>query len=489
MKYRIKSCFIVIMFFIQVACGDWIELLPPQGLIREEFWHAKEDVEAVLMSAYDVFRNMDDHLFRLGEMRADMVVDGGNLSADARRIMSGDLHPDNRITDWRQFYQVINFCNEVIKNAPKVRAIDNTYTDHKLQMDLSEAYFLRSLSYFYLVRVYRDVPLILEPSETDESEFYVVKSDGNEILAHISADLERYRPFSTPGGFPTVAQNKGRATRAAYDALLADIALWQFDYEKVLIHVQNITNRGNHLLLQSSRWFELFYPGNSAESIFEFQFDDALSQPNSLYGITNRTSNQYDPSAKALELFARPQSREFYRGEGVSIKRYGDTEFIIWKYVGMLPDGITTRPSSIQRSANFIIYRYADLLLMKAEALSQLGRFQESLEIINLIRDRAAMPPIVLPNSEVAFEDAILDERARELAFEGKRWFDLLRMGRRNDYARKNALINILVSNAPSTQRRTLAMKLNNPLGWYFPIYESEIERNKNLEQNPYYNY
>ncbi|RPI43902.1 MAG: RagB/SusD family nutrient uptake outer membrane protein, partial [Bacteroidetes bacterium] len=83
--------------------------------------------------------------------------------------------------------------------------------------------------------------------------------------------------------------------------------------------------------------------------------------------------------------------------------------------------------------------------------------------------------------------DAILEERARELAFEGKRWFDLLRMGRRNDYSRKSRLIEIIVSNVPSTQRRILATKLTNPQGWFLPIFETEVERNPNLVQNPYY--
>ena len=108
-------------------------------------------------------------------------------------------------------------------------------------------------------------------------------------------------------------------------------------------------------------------------------------------------------------------------------------------------------------------------------------------EIINQIRIRADVTPLSLPDSPSIYEDAILEERALELAFEGKRWFDLVRMGRRNDYARKNELIEVIVSNVPSTQKRILATKLTNPLGWYLPIYETEIERNANLVQNPYY--
>jgi hypothetical protein len=80
-----------------------------------------------------------------------------------------------------------------------------------------------------------------------------------------------------------------------------------------------------------------------------------------------------------------------------------------------------------------------------------------------------------------------MEERAREFAFEGKRWFDLLRMGRRNNYARKNDLIEIIIQNVPSNQRLVLGSKLSNPYGWYLPVYNSEMERNKNLVQNPYY--
>ncbi len=489
MMKKTKYLLIVLAILMQASCDDWMELLPPEGLTREHFWQTKEEVEAVVMGAYEAFRSMDGHLFRLGELRADMITDGGNMPAADRRIMNGNIHPDNHLTNWNNFYRIINYCNEVIENAPEVQLIDDTFTDYQRQGYLAEAYFLRALSYFYLVRIYRDVPLVLQSTRNDEAEVYLPKTDGNDILNQIRNDLEQFRRYAPVEGYRTIVENKGRATRAAYDALLADIALWQFDYEAVITYVERIERADNHMLLISSRWFELFHPGNTVESIFELQFDDNLGQQNSLYGMTNRNANYFDPSQTALQMLARRHARELYRGEDASIKRYGEDEYIIWKYVGLAGDGTSTRPGFLQRSANLVIYRYADVLLMKAEALSQLGRFQEALEIINEIRFRADVPPISLPASEIAYEDAILNERAREFAYEGKRWFDLLRMGRRNDYARKNVLINLLVSNVPSTQRRILAMKLNNPMGWYLPIYDQEIESNRNLEQNPYYIY
>jgi hypothetical protein len=188
-----------------------------------------------------------------------------------------------------------------------------------------------------------------------------------------------------------------------------------------------------------------------------------------------------------LELFSFDFATELVRGENASIRKYGEGNYIIWKYVGQSPDGRTFRSGNNRYSGNWIVYRYADVLLMKAEALSQMGNFSEALEIINRIRTRANVPPLGLAENPTIFEDAILEERAREFAFEGKRWFDLLRMGRRNEFARKSKLIEIIVSNAPSTQKRILAAKLTNPQGWYLPIYEDEIERNMNMTQNPYY--
>lgn len=485
---KFKHIVVIFAVFMQVSCNDWLELLPPGGLIREEFWKTKEDVDAALMGAYDAMARLDNLFFLFGEIRADMVKGDVNQSGDQRRISQNNIYPENGMANWNRFYQVINYCNEVIKNAPLVQQIDNTFTDYQLKGLMAEAYFLRSLTYFYLVRIYKDVPLVLEPTESDDTDFYLPKSDEAVVLAQITKDLEENRNFAIAEGYSTLAEIKGRASKAAFDALLADIALWSFDYEKVLQHIARIEANREIVLMPSGKWFEMFYPGNSLESIFEFQYDQSKSQNNSLYDLTQRLSYNYDPSQRALEMFARRYARELVRGEDVSIRRYSDDDYIIWKYVGTAPDGNTSRTGTLLRSANWIVYRLADVYLMKAEALSQLGRFNEAIQYINIIRDRADVGPLALPNSATAFEDAILEERALELAFEGKRWFDLLRMGRRNNFARKEKLIEIIVRNVPSTQKRILAVKLTNPLGWYMPIFDRELERNKNLVQNPYYN-
>lgn len=489
MKSITKYILIVLLVLTQFSCNNWLELIPPTGLIREEFWKTKEDVEAVLMATYESFASMDRNLFIYGEVRADMVEGDYNQGWWEQKLMENNIYPENPLCNWSNFYKIINYSNEVIKNAPLVQEVDNTFTDYRMQGLVAEAYFLRSLSYFYLVRLFRDVPLILEPTETDDADFYVEKSSEDVVLDQIVADLEANRTFAPSGGFATIRENKGRASKAAFDALLADIALWRFDYEAVIKHVEKIESNIEYVLMPPAKWFELFYPGNSLESIFEFQFDGNLNQNNGTYWLTNRNSNQYIPSQKALEMFSHKYTAELVRGEDISIRKYGEDDFIIWKYVGQAPDGQSQRSGSEQTSCNWIVYRLADVLLMKAEALSQLERYHEAAVILNEIRDRAGVAALAIANNPVAYEDAIIQERALELAYEGKRWFDLLRMGRRNNFARKSKLIEIIVSNVPSTQKRILATKLTNPQGWYLPIYEKEIERNKNLKQNPYYDF
>ena len=487
MKSKLKYLVLIFFLTLQLSCNDWLELIPPNGLIRNEFWKSKEDVEAVLMSAYETFGGMNRDLFLYGELRADFLVGDNNQPLDEQNMMENNIFPDNPLCDWGSFYSVINFCNEVIKNAPKVKEIDNTFTEVKLRNIVAEAYFMRSLSYFYLVRIFRDVPLILEPTDTDAAEFYLPKVSEQEVLNQIVNDLKNNRNYAPSSEFLSLTESKGRASKAAFDALLADIELWRFNYEEVLQHIQKIELTEKFELMPTAKWFELFYPGNSLESIFEIQFDASLDQPNSLAGLTQRFSNQYDASQKAYLFLGTEFSKEIIRGEGASITKYGEGEYGVWKYIGQSADGRTQRSGTDGSSANWIIYRYADILLMKAEALSQLDRFNEALFELNFIRTRAGVGNLSLANSAVAFEDAIMQERALELAYEGKRWFDLLRLGRRNNYARKEALIEIIVSNVPSTQKRIMAAKLTNPLGWYLPVFEGEIESNRNMKQNPYY--
>jgi hypothetical protein len=173
----------------------------------------------------------------------------------------------------------------------------------------------------------------------------------------------------------------------------------------------------------------------------------------------------------------------------------------IWKYVGKELDGSTFRAET-EMTANWIIYRLADVLLMKAEALTQMGiksgeqsYLKEARACIEKVRVRAnAVESTDLTYGQTEFdgktlENFVLQERAREFAFEGKRWFDVLRQAKRDNYAGTNLnyLTQLAVYSAPADKVFSLQTKYKNHKSHYLPISKSELETNPALVQNEFY--
>ena len=473
---------LIIVGLLGNSCDDFLGEKPTDGLVRSEYWKNKEEVLATLAGAYKKLAAMDQLLFIHGEVRGDMLDAGSSLEPAQEKMMESNIQSDNKFAKWGDFYSVINLCNHVINLAPSVQELDQTFSDYLLQQYIGEATYLRSLCYFYLVRIFNEVPFVLEPSETDNADFFFPLTAPEDILVSIKADLIDIRN-RIPAVYPSLEHSKSRASKGAVNALLADISLWNFEYADCVEYVEAVEQSGIYFLLPATEWFDLFQPGFSLEGIFEIFYDNALGQPNSLYNETinrnNYLASEYAQTVLSVEVL---EAAEQVRGNGsISLRNK------IWKYGGQFPDQETGRPAGTSASANFIIYRLADLYLMKAEAYSMLGNFDEALQYLNMVRERANVEPLRLSNDVQAFEEAILTERAKELAYEGKRWFDLLRMGRRNNYANKDKLIEILVQDVPSTQKLVQKAKLSNPLGWFMPIHIDEIERNREITQNPFY--
>ncbi len=487
-KYKFIQLFLLSLTFalINTSCKDFLDQKPTDGLVLEEYWKNKEEVLSTLGGAYQLFSELDYQLFVHGELRGDLLMPNGTVTPIAERdMMSANIKPESTYAKWDKFYSTINICNHVIEFTPGVK--DPTFTPYLKQQYISEATFIRSLCYFYLVRIWQDVPYITTPTTTDEGEFFPEKTLGTEILKTVKADLIAIR--NKMPEFATVDKSKCRATTGAVNALLADISLWNFEYDDCITYIDAVENSGKYFLLPSTEWYNNYNPGLSLENIFEIYFDQAIGQANvfstKTYSTTSTSiiyyASEYSKKILSIQI---SEAGEMIRGNGSL-----STNNQIWKYAGNLPDKTTLRSSTTNKSANFIIYRLADLYLMKAEAYSQKESpdFAKALEYLNLIRDRSNVQQFQSFSNAQEFEDAILTERAKELAFEGKRWYDLIRMGRRNNYARKNELIDILIQNVPSTQKLVLKSRLSDPNGWYMPISDLEIDNNKNLNQNTYY--
>ncbi|MCX2679819.1 RagB/SusD family nutrient uptake outer membrane protein [Galbibacter sp. EGI 63066] len=496
MKTKIIFKLVLIVALLTQSCDNYLDLKPEDGTIREEFWKTKEDVHAAVTGIYSALLNtpptesdltLPEYLFMYGELRGGMVSPGTFSSNDQRDIITTNILSSNGVTSWRAFYRVINYCNTVIDLAPDVLNLDPTFTQQQLNNYLSEALAIRAYLYFTLARTFRDVPLKLDATLSDEDNFQIPTSPQALIFEQVATDLLEAESHAVED-YGSIPHNKGRVTKSTINAMQTDLYLWMEDYTAALEAANKVINTGKYSLIDASpQWFTtVFARGNSTESIFELQYTPENRGP--FYSIFLQRP-QFIAEASVLDQvfgidFNDPENKDI-RGERASLVP-GTNE--IYKFTGLNEDN---RKSLEESDTHWFIYRYADVLLMKAEALNELDRGDEALVIVNQIREsREAIELTEEPvsgNEKNGVRLYILAERARELAFEGKRWFDVLRNARKDNYANIDIILGVALQSAPPNQQQSILAKLQDPNSHYLPINEYELYTNKALEQNPFY--
>ena len=423
-----------------------------------------------------------------GELRADMIAVTQTADINQSDVVSVNTVSTNPITNWMLLYRTINYCNTVIDFAPAVINEDPTFNQAQLDAYLAEAYGLRSLMYFYLVRSFGDVPLKLKSTSSDSEIEQLPKNTKEEVLNQIVKDLE----IAERGAVTTYgnrASDKGRFTKYTINALQADVYLWMEKYNECITACDKIINSGNFgLIAGNSAWFNtLYYNGNSNEGIFEFQFDQQILNP--FYNMFIAGARDFVAQPRVMEEmymidFLNDQNKDI-RGDGAAVRI---TDNAIWKLVAF---DFNTARSAAESYAHWFVYRYADVLLMKAEALAYTNRGEEALAIVQTIRDRAHAIDATAENPDTtdpnAVGDYILAERAREFSFEGKRWYDILRFSKKNNYERISLLLNMVAKTVPGDRQQTAINIYKDFNSHYFPIYFYELQTNKTLVQNPFY--
>lgn len=491
-----KFLCLLIVITSAASCKKYLDLKPEDGIIRQNFWKTKEQVAAAVNGCYASLLGggsdapIPEYLFLWGELRADLVAPSTGVGSAELSIMNSDILETNSVTNWRAIYRTINYCNTVIDYAPDVLKNDQTFTQQALDAYLAEAKALRALMYFYLVRSFRDVPLVLKSTSSDDQLQQLSKSPGADVLNQIVKDLSEAET-AAPITFGSNAYDKGRITRYTVNAIQADVYLWMEKYNEAITACDKVINSGRYGLLSgNSSWFtNLFANGNSSEGIFEIQFD--RSKLNSFYTMFRSrprfVASAYvtDPDNGLYKADIIDPTNKDIRGDG-GAARFGDG--LIWKYIGTDPDNLRAAEESF---AHWIVYRYADILLMKAEALALTNKGQDALDLVNRIRQRAhalsSTAQNVDPSNTEALCDYILEERGREFAFEGKRWYDVLRNAKRNNYKRLDILLNMVSTTVPGNLQQSAIAKTKDPNSHYFPIYQYELQTDKNLVQNPFY--
>lgn len=506
---------LVLLFILPIAgCKKWLDLKPQDGIIKEEFWKTKEQVQAAVIGIYssmqepasgtygrvDYIPALSELLFVWGESRADNIANATFTSNDDIDLVNVNIQAANVNANWRPFYRTINFCNTVIEKAPEVLANDNTFTQAQLDKYLSEAKTIRALMYFYLVRTFGDVPLKLDATLSDENISPIAKSPQEDVLAQIVKDLTEAEAKAVTT-YGDVASDKGRVTVFTVNAIQADVYLWMDKYTECIAACNKIINSQRFGLIRgatinppaydyNANWFNaLYFNGNSAEGIFELQFDAQRLNP--YFGMFSYTlsNRRWTAAADIMDRlftvdFTNDQNYDI-RADGGSVRAATST---IWKYIGATA---TTQRTFDQSYAHWFFYRYADILLMKAEALNETGQGQAALDLVYTIRQRAnALTDTDLnpaPSDKNLIQDFILLERSREFCFEGKRWFDVLRNAKRNNYQRLPILLNMVAISVPSNMQQSAQVKMQDKNCHYLPIYLYELQTNKLLVQNPFY--
>lgn len=493
---------IILLWTVAAGCltaCSFLDVDLPDNLVKNDYWQSKEQVKAALTGIYTSLHNNLTQLIEWGDLRSEICNYGtkGNLG-DLVELVNQDISTANSLNNWATVYQSINWINSFLKNARSTMAKDPTITEEEMASWESEAYALRALYYFYLVRTFKDVPIILEAYESDTQTPYAAPAGEKIVLDTIEADLRRASAHA-PENFTDPLENYGRITQNATNAIWADVKLWRGDYDGCLALCEKLDHIYGDKLVKGTDWYSIFSQGNSSESIFEYQYlnNKGISSPlfNLYYnGTNNILRGNYEYLMERLGQLLPSEIDGYELSDTVRILQatISPTGEIV-KYLLSTPYAMPLQYRGIDsRDANFIFYRYKEILLIEAEAWGLKEKYDEAIGCINKIRTATNLPLIENTSDygegETFFQN-LLDERMAELGYEGKHWFSQIRMARNSGFEslvierNAQAAQYILTNVKPQTMRA----RLLEPESWFLPYYKTEVEKNPLLNQKTYY--
>jgi hypothetical protein len=485
MKKILNILFSALLFTTLYSCEDFLDLQPISNGIAVEnqssdsvLYKSASEAEAALAGVYGDFRNEYWELdyFVNGDAQSDDAYAGAdnpsNFQIDDYNIDATNL---NVTRDWGYLYSTIGKANLVIDNVDAVTDTLLTAT-RKLEIK-AEASYIRAFMYFQLVQLWGDVPLVLNSVSSFNLEIlpmlFPPRTPADSVYAQIIIDLETALP-----NVPVSTINKTYVTKGAVNAVLAKVyaTIEPHDWNKVSQYCDAVIAGPYSLLPEFPQLWDNAHE-NSEESIFEINYDGTSSSGN--WGVSmflgfdwkkfNIPSNDL---VKAFDdegdIIRKAESILFQDVSGKwSDSHWPQTSYpFIYKY--RIPDSPSPQ--------NYIFIRLADILLLKAEALNELGDVNGAAVLVNQIRTRVNLANTGAATKE-AMRLAIEKERRLELAFEGHRYFDLKRTGRAID----------VINNAKGPDGVTSLGYNLTPNRLLWPIPQAEMDKNSKLIQNEGY--
>ncbi len=451
--------YIILLIAVAFLGSCELDMQPESQLTYNGFWDTEEAAKAAHTGIYASYRNYDFTLWRMGEVRSD--VWGGNTFANspndielvANNISTSIVHFGN----WANFYGLLHYINDFIKSAPDVPFKSEAEKNHML----GQVYGLRAHIYYTMLKAWGDVPISTEPLlEVDLEKLKKPRAPKSEVMQLVKDDIEASLNYF--GNDNSLWQGRRIYwSKAATLALKGDAFLWSGkvlgggndDFNEAKTALEQIT--GFDLVDYSNLWgqqnennnefiFTLDYQQDQASNFYGTYFTtravdiDVLydENGNSLSGFVVNGLSRYGASEKTLLLLddtldqRRNTFLRVYEDGNVHIPyQAGNPSYqgsVLNKFLGIIGDD-----GSRWSFNNVPVYRYADVLLMLAEAKNNLG--QDPSAEINRVRERAYGDNFdgheFTNGSYEQNKKAILDERYKEFIGEGKRWWDLVRAG------------------------------------------------------------
>lgn len=492
----------VSMFFI--ACSSFLDIDPKNFMSSSTYFETEEDFEQAVNATYAQLRTVYNSAYIMGEMRSDnshYIFNNSNRGNLVREEISDFI--DNPTAEpvhekWQGNYKVIAYANEVISR------IDAASFDEEKKNNLKgQVRFLRAFAYFDLVQYFGGVPLVVEPTggsadDILQGQATLPRSDAEEIYAQILSDAAIARDL-----LPSKSnQERGRATVGAANMLLANVHTVLENWEQAEGYLMDIVNSAEYNLLPD--YTNVFDPvnKNNAESIFEIQYIEGniglqsvfsyVFLPNLVdltpiagFRFNNQSIGGWNiPSDDLISAYEDGDGRraasvvDGYNDGGNFVAQPFTKKYFYTPLAA--PNG-----SSANGNNNWPVYRYAETLLLLAECLNEQNKDGADI-YLNRVRDRAfgdgeaSIPSL----GQSLMREAIAKERRIELAFENKRWLDLVRTGKAIEVINAYGTDLKASGKHPNLLPQTYQVNENRLL---FPIPFDEVKLNPKLTQNPGY--
>ncbi|NML63624.1 RagB/SusD family nutrient uptake outer membrane protein [Hymenobacter sp. RP-2-7] len=440
-RRRLGAAAAVLTLGLAASCQNYLDVAPQGQPAATQFFQTSADAAAAIGAPYAKLREWNLIAFNwlaITTLTSD-DAEKGSVNGDAEFLNDFTffrLTPTAGPLDgyWVGYYQQINLCNQVLANVPAI-TMDATLKSRYL----AEAKFLRALAYFNLVRAFGGVPLILQPVTAATPELQnPARAAASDVYTAIIQDLTDATTV-LPASYSSA--DVGRATKGAAYALLAKVQLYQKNYQAAQAAAAQVT--GYSL---ASDYYSMFRirGENGPESIFEIQCvtvpgncDASNSQWAQVQGVRPQFGwGFFNPTTSLESAFEANDKRKagtiLYRGqttpEGDMIQ--ADAANARYNMKAYVPQSVT-QVCGYGADQNVRILRYAEVLLINAEATNELGQTATAMGYVNQVRQRAGLAALSTSLSQTAARQAIWQERRVELALEyGDRFFDLVRQGR-----------------------------------------------------------